>query len=331
MARPDVTPASADELLLRSAVRRSVQSEPGARRIIAACSGGPDSLALVAVAAWFQDHDGPHVTAVIVDHQVQSDSADVAGRAADACGRLGVAAEIRPVSVDGAGGFEAAARRARYGALGAAAADHDADAVLLGHTRDDQAETVLLRLLRGSGARSLAAMRPVAGLWRRPFLDIPREVVHRVAAEIATRTGVPVWHDPHNADPAFARVRVRALLAAWPDGATASHGLARSAALLADDAEALDSWADAEMMKCLDGSDIVIESLTHLPRALRTRILRRWVIEAGAPAGDLDFDHVRAIEALVSAWHGQGEVSVPGPLTVGRECGRLRVSRAPKE
>lgn len=331
MARSNMMPASADELELRTAVRRSLEGEPAVRRIITACSGGPDSLALAAVAAWLHDHGGPQVLAVIVDHQVQADSADVAERAADACGRVGLAAEIRPVIVDGEGGFEAAARRARYGALRAAAADHDADAVLLGHTRDDQAETVLLRLLRGSGARSLAAMRPVDGLWRRPFLGTPRATVHRVAEDVAARLGVAVWHDPHNADPAFARVRVRGLLAGWSDGATASHGLARSAALLADDAEALDSWAEAEMADCLDGSDIVIDPLLRLPRALRTRILRRWVIEAGAPAGDLDFDHVRAIEALVSAWHGQGDVSVPGPLRVGRECGRLRVSRAPKE
>ena len=331
MARPNVTPASADELTLRTAVRRSVEGEPAARRIITACSGGPDSLALAAAAAWLRDHGGPDVTAVIVDHQVQADSAEVAQRAADACGQLGLEAEIRPVVVDGGGGFEAAARRARYAALHAAAAEHDADAVLLGHTRDDQAETVLLRLLRGSGARSLAAMRPVDGLWRRPFLDVPREVVHRGAADVAARIGVAVWHDPHNADPNFARVRVRALLAAWPDGETARHGLARSASLLADDAEALDAWADIAMANCLDGPDLIIESLVDLPRAVRTRILRRWVIAAGAPAGDLDFDHVRAIEARVSTWHGQGGVSVPGPLTVGRECGRLRVSQPPKE
>jgi len=326
-----MTPASTDELTLRTAVRRSVEREPAARRVITACSGGPDSLALAAAAAWLRDHDGPHVTAVIVDHQVQDDSAEVAQRAADACRQLGLPAEIRPVVVSGGGGFEAAARRARYAALRAAAADHEADTVLLGHTRDDQAETVLLRLLRGSGARSLAAMRPVDGLWRRPFLDIPRAVVHRVAEEVADRKGVSVWNDPHNADPNFARVRVRGLLAAWPDGATASHGLARSAALLADDAEALDAWAETAMANCVDGPDLIIASLVELPRAVRTRILRRWVIAAGASAGDVDFDHIRAIEALVSTWHGQGDVSVPGPLTVGRECGRLRASQTPKE
>ncbi len=331
MARPHLTPASADELTLRTAVRRSIDLGTPAQRVIVACSGGPDSLALAAAAAWVRDHDGPQVTAVIVDHQVQTDSTEIAQRAADACARLALPTDIRKVEVRGEGGFEAAARRVRYQALREAAEAHEAAAVLLGHTRDDQAETVLLRLLRGSGARSLAAMRPVDGLWRRPFLDVPRSTAHLVADEVAARIGVEVWHDPHNTDPAFARVRIRDLLAAWPDGAAASQGLARSAALLADDADALDAWASQLMDSCVDDGDIVVEGLVDLPRALRTRILRRWLIEAGAPAGDVDFDHVRSVDALVSAWHGQGEISVPGPLYVNRSCGRLRVSRAPKE
>jgi tRNA(Ile)-lysidine synthase len=331
MARSDVTAASADEVTLRTAVRRSIEFGPVVHRLIVAFSGGPDSLALAAAAAWVRDHDGPQVTAVIVDHQAQTNSAKVAQQAADVCARLAVPAEIRRVVVQGAGGFEAAARRVRYQALREAADEYKADAVLLGHTRDDQAETVLLRLLRGSGARSLAAMRPVDGLWRRPFLDVPRSTVHRVADAVAARMGVSVWRDPQNVDPAFARVRVRELLGTWPDGAAASYGLARSAALLADDADALDAQATHHMETCVDGTDVVIETLAELPRALRTRILRRWLVAAGSPAGDLDFDHVRAVDALVSSWHGQGEISVPGPLYVHRECGRLRVSRAPKE
>jgi len=323
--------ASPAELELRHAVRMMCHHEPAVQRAIVACSGGPDSIALAAAAAWEAAHGGPEMRAVVVNHQVQPDSEAVSERAADACRALGLEAEVIPVTVGNEGGFEAAARAARYAALADAAQRHGADAVLLGHTRDDQAETVLLRLLRGSGARSLAAMRPVQGLWRRPFLDIARDTVQGVAHDVAQRIGIAIWHDPHNADPAFARVEVRQLLASWPTGDTAILGLARTAALLADDADLLDDLAEQAEGSCLDQGELLVDALVACPRALRTRIVRRWLIAQGSPPGDLDFEHVAAVDALISDWHGQGPMTVPGGIAVERAYGRLRVLQTPKE
>ena len=181
-------------------------------RVLVACSGGPDSLALAAVAAYFarRGHVDGHpvmVGAVVVDHQLQPGSADIAAATAVTLRELGLApVEVRTVDVAPTGmGPEAAARDARHAALEAAANGTGAQAVLLGHTLDDQAEQVLLGLARGSGTRSLAGMRPVRGRLLRPFLGLRRaDTLAICAAE-----GLDPWYDPSNADPSFARSRTR--------------------------------------------------------------------------------------------------------------------------
>ena len=207
-----------------------------------------------------------------------------------------------------------------------------ATAVLLGHTRDDQAETVLLGLARGSGARSLAGMAVVSGRLRRPFLALGRADVR--AAALAQ--GLTPWDDPHNDDPAFARVRVRHdLLPALEVGLGPGVGraLARTADLLRADADALDGWADqaatAAARPTEDGASLGldVEVLAALPEAVRTRVLRRAAVEAGCPAGSLGETHVRALDALVIAWHGQGAVALPGGVSGRRDCGRLLLAR----
>src|SRR5690606_27912354 len=151
--------------------------------------------------------------AVDVDHGLQEGSADVATTAARAASALGLDPVIvRRVSVGSAGGPEAAARSARYEALEAGAAELGARAVLLAHTLDDQAETVLLGLARGSGATSLQGMAEnTAGragsdvVFVRPLLGIRRSATEQFCAD----AGLGPWHDPHNVDAAFTRVRVR--------------------------------------------------------------------------------------------------------------------------
>lgn len=315
------------------AVRRAVATaladlDEGAR-VLVACSGGPDSLALVAATAWAAPRAGLRVQAVVVDHGLQGGSHLVAEDARQTCELLGVPAEVIHVEVGRSGGPEAAAREARYAALTAAAERHVAAAVLLGHTLEDQAETVLLRLARGSGARSLAAMSRRNGLWRRPLLDVPREVVRTVAAEALEPLGRSAWSDPHNDDPTFARVRVREVL---PDvdaavGGGAVLGLARSADLLRDDADALDGWAEeayAEHVKD-DTGELSAEcaELAALPAAVRTRVIRLMALAAGAPGEALGLDRVRTVDALVVDWHGQGPASLPGGVRAARVYGRL--------
>jgi tRNA(Ile)-lysidine synthase len=318
--------ADSAALLVRTTLVRALSDLPADAGILVAVSGGPDSMALARAAAGL----ARPVAAGIVDHGLQPASGDIAGRAAAACTRLGlepVLVERVEVDLQSGIGPEAAARAARREALESMADDIGAAAILLAHTRDDQAETVLLRLSRGSGARSLAAMAPVNGRWRRPLLDLPRDVVRSSAAEVDT------WDDPHNVDPAYARARVRhAALPALVDalGPGVIDGLARSARLLRDDAEALDLLAVDAAAGITDAAGTLdAAGLLDVPRALRTRILRRAALTAGCPAGALTSAHIDRLDALVSDWHGQGPVDLPGGIAGARTCGRLTLHRVP--
>jgi len=315
---------------VRNAVEAACADLADGALVLVACSGGPDSLALAACAAWVGQRRGFRVGAVIVDHGLQEASAQIAEQAAHACR----ACELEPVviqrvQVGSAGGPEAAARDARYSALTAVAESLGAAAVLLGHTREDQAETVLLRLARGSGARSLSAMAHANGLWRRPMLDLPRAIVHECAAEECTRINVTAWTDPHNSDPAFARVRVRDALPLLAEtlGDGVVGGLSRSAQLLRDDADALDAWAMVEIathvMDTESGCSIAVTALEPMPRAIRTRLYKVMCERCGAT--ELDSGHIAGIDELITRWHGQGTLNLPGRVIAVRDYGRLSI------
>jgi len=322
--------SSAAMLTARGAVSRALADVPPGELVLVACSGGPDSLALAGVTSWVAGQRGLRTHGVIVDHGLQADSAQIAAWAAHVCSRLGLDdCTVRRVVVGVDGGPEAAARAARYAALESVAVELDAATVLLGHTREDQAETVLLRLGRGSGARSLSGMRARSGPWRRPFLAVSRAEVRVAAADLLAPLGEHAWTDPHNDDPAFARVRVRALLddlvAAVGPGAVL--GLSRTADLLRDDADALDDWAGREghRLIVMAPGEIAADcgDLAALPRAIRTRVIRRMCIVAGSPADQLTVDHVGRVEEFVTDWRGQGEASLPGAVVADRAYGRL--------
>lgn len=324
-----VRASSPAELACRQAVAKSIDDVTSADRVLVACSGGPDSLALVAAARWACERAGVPVSAVVVDHGLQAGSAAVAADAVETCELLGVPAQAVRVEVGSAGGPEAAARDARYKALEHVAVGCGASVVLLGHTLEDQAETVLLRLARGSGARSLAAMAAVNGRWRRPFLGLPRATVRSAADDALSRVGRVAWNDPHNEDPSFARVRARELLAQVTDalGEGAVLGLSRSADLLRDDAEALEAVAADAWNAHVSIDDGVwcadCDALEALPAAIRTRVIRAMARAAGSPADALGVDHVRVVDALITDWHGQGATSLPGGVRAERSCGRL--------
>lgn len=318
-----------DPLEARATVRRAVEDGladlPHDAIVLVGVSGGADSLALARAAGELDRR----VAAGIIDHGLQPDSAEVAQTAAHACAEMGldpVIVERVQVSATGVGP-EAAAREARRVALAGLADRLGASAILLAHTRDDQAETVLLRLARGSGARSLAAMVPVTGRWRRPLLDIPRAVVRASVADLST------WEDPHNDDPAYARTRVRhGALPALVDalGPDVVSGLARSARMLGDDADALEVLARESARALVDDQGTLdVVALAALPRALRTRIIRDAAIAAGCPAGSLTSAHIDRVEVLVTDWHGQGGVDLPGGLAGERAYGRLAIRRVP--
>ncbi|MET1075807.1 MAG: tRNA lysidine(34) synthetase TilS [Umezawaea sp.] len=300
---------------VRTAVRRflaDASEHLACGEVAVAVSGGADSLALAAATAHVAGRLDLRVRGLVVDHGLQAGSAEVAARAAEQCRSLGLDVAVLPVVVDGGGGPEAAARRARYAAL-----RPDKGLVLLGHTRDDQAETVLLGLGRGSGPRSIAGMRPLDPPWGRPLLGIPRATTTAACAAL----GLDPWHDPHNADPAFTRVRLRTevlpLLEDVLQGGVAA-ALARTAAQLREDNDALDGIADA-----FGGDPADIAALEPLPAAVRRRVIRRWLLASGTP--ELSDSHVRAVDALVSGWKGQGGVWLSGGLVARRAHGRLRL------
>ena len=306
---------------VRNAVRASVAGSAPGDLVLAACSGGPDSLALAAALAFVAPRAGLRAGAVTVDHGLQEGSADRAAAVAAVLSGLGLdPVRAVAVTVDGAGGPEAAARTARYAALEAAAADLGATAVLLGHTLDDQAETVLLGLARGSGARSLAGMPPRRGVFLRPLLGLRRQVTAGACAAL----DLAPWADPHNADRRFARVRVRldalpALEAALGPGV--AEALARTADQLRDDAEVLEKIASSR--RTADPDLMSAAALAELPGAVRSRVLRSAALAAGCPATALTSAHVTRIEELVTDWRGQRWIDLPGGVRATRRSGQV--------
>lgn len=363
---PGPPPATA---ACRVAVRRWLAGEalPEGALVLVGLSGGADSLALLAAAAFVGPREGLRVGAIIVDHGLQVGSTEVAGTAATAARRLLPGegpVEVVGVQVGRTGaGPEADARRARYAALRAAADRLGAAAVLLGHTLDDQAEQVLLGLARGSGARSLAGMptsraltdpmacpvgtsdvsggdvpgvrsgpgacsveeggqrRVVVG---RPLLGVSRAQTRAACLEL----GLTPWEDPHNEDPRFARVRARRALAHLEQdlGPGLLANLARTAALLRDDVQALDEAGEAAYRE-LGDQPWPVGRLATLPRALRTRLWRRLALTAGSPGTDLTSEHLLAVDGLVTDWRGQGPLPLPGGVRASRQGDRVGMAR----
>ena len=345
---------------IRAAVRAALAECAAGDLVLVAMSGGADSTALAAAAVAEASRLGLRAGAVIVDHGLQPDSADVAAMAADRARGLGldpvevVAVEVLP----SADGLEAAAREARHAALDEAASRMGARLVLLGHTRDDQAEQVLLGLARGSGARSLAGMPSARGRVRRPLLAITRADTEAACAA----EDLPWWDDPMNADASFTRVRARRALADLERdlGPGVAAALARTADQLREDADLLDALADEALFALAaplpadpapapaplapahsryyrrtsgggntsNRREVEVGALAELPRPIRTRVWRRLLIAAGAPAGQVSTRHTDACDRLLTHWHGQGPLHVPGDLRVARAAGRITIGLA---
>jgi tRNA(Ile)-lysidine synthase len=326
---------------IRHAVRTSLSSLDPGDLVLVACSGGADSLALAAAVAFEAPKAGILAGGVTVDHGLQPGSADRAAQVTVAMTKLGLSPALAvAVIVAGPGdpdypGPEAAARSARYAAIEAAAKTTMAPGgawIMLGHTLDDQAETVLLGLARGSGGRSLAGMARQSGRFLRPLLQIGRAQTAAACAAL----GLESWDDPQNSDPLFTRSRVRrdvmpALASALGPGT--AEALARTADLLRADADALDAIAATETDR-LGGADAALtggwaaDAVAALPEAIRHRVLRQAALAAGSPAGALSQRHVASLDELVTAWHGQHWADLPGEIRCQRRYGRLLFTTA---
>jgi tRNA(Ile)-lysidine synthase len=310
---------------VRNAVRDTLDDLDTGELVLAACSGGGDSLALAAALAFVAPRAGLRAGGVTVDHGLQEGSVQRAAAVAALMSKLGLD-PVRAIAVTPATGNEAAARAARYNALDETAREWNAKTVLLGHTLDDQAETVLLGLARGSGSRSLAGMPARRGLYRRPLLGLRRATTAAACAEL----GLDPWQDPHNHDFRFTRARVRhRLIPALEEalGPGVAEALARTASQLRADAECLDDLAFAESGQlrgnCSDPAGLDASSLKVLPAAIRTRVLRDAAIMAGCPRGALTAGHVERIEELVTGWRGQRWVDLPGGVRARRRDGKV--------
>ncbi len=327
--RPRLTPPIAD---VRRAVRGALEGlGPGsgsaadalgrtapaadAPLVLVALSGGPDSLALAAATAFEAPRAGLRAGAVIVDHGLQDGSADAAGRASAQARALGLdPVVVRTVEVSATGdGPEASARTARYTALDQVARETGAVRVLLGHTLDDQAETVLLGLARGSGAGSLQGMAASSDRYARPLLGIRRETTRQACLD----ANLEPWDDPQNADPAFARVRVRDEVLPVLErelGPGVAEALARTAEQLREDeaafADQIDEFIEEICEPAEAGIAVSVAALAANPAALRQRIIRHVVASEFGTA--LSRAQTLEVARLVTDWHGQGPLDLPG-------------------
>jgi tRNA(Ile)-lysidine synthase len=313
--RPRLTPAIAD---VRRAVREAWMRHGvvSGDRILVACSGGADSLALAAASVFEGSRIGVLVCAVIVEHGLQPETKVVAEATAKTLTELGASpVEVRAVKVakTKAGGPEAAARTARYAALDAAADELGAKFVMLAHTLNDQAETVLLGLARGSGNRSLNAMSEVNGRYLRPLLGIERQTTVAFCED----SGLNAWQDPQNSDGKFARVRARNKVLPVLEaelGPGIAQALARTAEQLREDEAVLAPMAqdffDRFVSLKATSIEIALAEFEAAPLAIRHRVIAMALTVLQAP--EFARVHIRAIDALVDEWHGQKPLSLPG-------------------
>ena len=308
--RPRLTPAVAE---VRRAVREALADASENDLVLVAVSGGPDSMALAAGFAFEGPKLGLRIAAVIVDHQLQTASGEVAASTAEKLNALGF--EVVYVKrVEVAGSNEAAAREARYHSLDDLANELDARYVLLGHTLNDQAETVLLGLARGAGARSLSGMAHENGRYLRPLLGVSR------ATTLEASVHLDPWHDPHNKSEKFTRVRVRETVLPVLEeelGPGVAEALARTAEQLREDADYLEEVALAEYhsMVSLGPTSLTlpVAELAELQKAIRFRVIKHALEVLQCQPKRV---HVLAVNELIDDWHGQKELTLPGVRVV---------------
>jgi tRNA(Ile)-lysidine synthase len=306
--------------LIRHAVRQTLTSntKPG-QKLLVAVSGGADSLALAAAVEFEAKKLKLKIAAAVIDHGLQKNSDKVAAQTLQRLSEIGFAEVIvQKVKVGKAGGPEAAARTARYTALETIRQQTKSNFVVLGHTASDQAETVLLGLVRGSGSKSLSGMSEKTGTLLRPLLGIERKTTE----EFCKDSGIKFWSDPQNKDEKFLRVMIRYKVLPFLElllGGSVAKSLIRTADQLRED----DQYLDAQAAKSFKNNARVVGSgisfdaktLSRLPTAILNRVIKKALDGFG---GESSRAHVLAVSDLVLSWHGQKPLALPGVRVVRR-------------
>ncbi len=315
-------------ILLQNAVSNLLKDFEPADLILVGCSGGADSIALAWSASVVCKRLNLNLGVVIVDHQLIAESNQVAENTKKQCAEFGInqiiVKKIKVVLENE--GLEAAARKARYKAFEEVIKDTNAKALMLAHTQDDQAETMLMRLTRGSGAKSLSAMSEVSGKYLRPFLHV-RKFEIKDALE---KEDIKYWNDPANSNSDFLRVKVRnelipKLIEVLGDSVV--EALDRTSMLLKNDNDILDQIA---LDHYQENKQLLISKLEELPSAIRTRVIKLAALDAGVNPGPFSFEHIEAIDALVTNWHGQSHIDLPGFVQASRVNETIRFNSSRK-
>lgn len=299
---------------LRQTLTRTTRS---GQRLLVAVSGGADSMALAEASLFESKKLGLKLTAVTIDHGLQKVSASVANKTKDRLLAMGYSdVVIEKVSVGKKGGPESAARTARYEALERIRTDKKAKFVLLGHTHNDQAETVLLGLVRGSGSKSLSGMSEVSGNYLRPLLTIERATT----VQFCKDAGISFWSDPQNQDSKFLRVVIRLKVLPFLEktlGGSVAKALVRTADQLRADNAYLDSQAIKAFKKLakLSGKGVILDAvaMSKLPPAILHRTIK-FALDGFDEESSRG--HVLEVADLVLSWHGQKPLALPGVRVV---------------
>jgi tRNA(Ile)-lysidine synthase len=303
---------------LRLAVRTTLTSNTkSGQKLLIAVSGGADSLALAAACEFEAKKLGLKIAAAVIDHSLQKNSDKVAAQTAKTLATLGFEEVIvKKVSVGKAGGPEAAARTARYTALEAIRQQTKSTFVVLGHTASDQAETVLLGLVRGSGAKSLSGMSEKTGVLLRPLLGIERATTEAFCKD----SGIKYWSDPQNQDKKYLRVLIRKHILPFLEkqlGGSVAKSLIRTADQLREDDLFLEKETEKSFKKCAkvsaSGISFDAKALEKLPAAILNRVIKKALDAFGSESSRT---HVLAVSDLVLSWHGQKPLALPGVRVV---------------
>jgi len=299
---------------VRHALRKTLTRHTGpGQRLLVAVSGGADSMALAAALEFEAKKLNLEIAAAVIDHGLQKNSSKVALQAADRLREIGYSQiEIKKVKVSKKGGPEAAARTARYEALEQIRKDIFADFVLLGHTESDQAETVLLGLVRGSGAKAISGMSERSGTLLRPLLVIDRATTEQFCKD----SGIKFWVDPQNSDTRFVRVLIRKKILPFLEknlGNGIARNLIRTSDQLREDESYLSEISQKAFKKIAkqgtNSLSLPVSDLEKLPAPLMNRVIKHCLDSFG---GESTRGHVLAVVDLVLDWHGQKPLSLPG-------------------